>query len=119
MTASQLIKTLRLYEDIEYCSFDVPMVPSEIISWRGSYSEPAILCICDSYSRIPVKEWIEFFQKVEDKEVTGYKGGDFILSKDSDLWLVSSSSESHHTGISHITCVDNFEVIVHTCYQKY
>lgn len=120
MTAKNIIKSLKIYEDLGYCSFDVPMQPSEIISWRGSYSKPAILCTMnDNYSKLSVKEWIEFFEKVEGTEVTGYKGGEFVLSEDDDVWLVSSSSESHHCGISHITCVDDFEVIIHTCYQKY
>jgi hypothetical protein len=119
MNAKNIIKNLKLYEDLEYCSFDVPMIPLEIISWRGSYSEPAIVCTTSSnYPKTSVKEWIEFFEKIEGTTVTGYKGGTFTLSENDDIWLVSGPSNVHHCGISHITCVDNFEVIIHTCYQK-
>lgn len=118
MTTKQLIKNLELYDKNKRCSFDVPLHPEEIISWRGVYSEPAILCGLKEYTTT-VKDWIEFLSELDGKEVEGYKGGEYILSEDSDLWIVVSDRDSGHTGISHVTCVDDFEVIIHTCHQEY
>lgn len=118
MNAKNIIKQLELYKDLGYCSFDCPVVPVEICSWRGSYELPAVIVGPQSHN-LNVKDFISFFEKLEGMEVCGHGGGEYILSEDDDIWLVGASNMSGHTGISHIECINDFEVIIHTKYQQY
>ena len=62
-------------------------------SWRGSYSMPAISAQKEE-SGCTVKEALENLAKTDGKEVTGWKGGDYILDSSDRLFVTSGSSTS-------------------------
>jgi len=94
-------------------------IPKGIDSWRGSYCELAIQTEnfgnynteevewtsdngdYKSYKQKQigkenptVKEWIEVLKEAIGKTFTGYKGGDFLMSKNTPVWLAEYGSSS-------------------------
>ena len=91
--------------------------PKGIDSWRGFYCELAIQTenfgsyntdvvkdkseYGDSYKQKnigkenpTVQEWIDVLKEVIGKTFTGYKGGDFLMSKNIPVWLAEYSHAS-------------------------
>lgn len=91
--------------------------PKGIASWRGSYCELAIQTedfgnyngdkvtykseYGDSYEDInigkenpTVAEWIDVLKEAIGKTFVGYKGGDFLMSKNTPVWLAELGSSS-------------------------
>jgi len=101
--------------------------PMGIDSWRGSYDELAIqTASLGSYStdviekefswgtiykskgigkkNPTVAEWIEVLKEAQGKTFTGYKGGDFLMTKNTPVWL------SEHGVADNIYFVDVREI---------
>lgn len=66
----------------------------DVDSWRGAYDMPAIVVY-------PIKNWedctkpaeaIKNLKECDGLEVCGYKGGDYILSDESTVYLVGDYS---------------------------
>lgn len=91
--------------------------PMGIDSWRGSYCELAIQTeqvgsyntdkvmheseYGDSYEmksigkeNPTVKEWIEVLKEAIGKTFVGYKGGDFLMGKNTPVWLAEYGNSS-------------------------
>ena len=74
-------------------------------SWRGSYDLPAIEVqqIESTYEATTVETAISNLRDCEGANVTGYKGGDYVLSEDNTLFLVPSfNSSGNCVGITNI-----------------
>ena len=76
-------------------------------SWRGSYNMPAIFSTEEPFT---VKQCLENLKLNEGKEVYGYKGGEYILSNEDDLFVEYDSSSSTATAIIDITVYDEYIV---------
>ena len=63
----------------------------EVDSWRGSYDKPAIVVypISDKDEGIPISRAISNLSLANGYQVTGWKGGEFILSDQDELYLVA------------------------------
>ena len=63
----------------------------DVDSWRGSYYMPAVVVkpIINTNMCTTAEEFIYALKSCDGLEVTGWKGGDFVLSEDSTLFLVS------------------------------
>lgn len=95
------------------------LFPTDIGSWRGSYSELALNYVASAgnESQKTVTEFIEMLKETVGKTLTGYKGGDFVMTKNTPVW-VSNYGEACHTAI--IDVVDNgYEVILITGLREY
>lgn len=90
--------------------------PMGLDSWRGSYCELAIQTedfgsyqgeIEKDYGSFQthesieigkknpiVQEWIDVLKKAIGKTFTGYKGGDFVMGKNTPVWLAEYSNSS-------------------------
>ena len=71
--------------------------PTNLDSWRGIYAELA-LGYSETEKDITVNELIKILKEAIGKTYTGYKGGDFVMGKNTPIW-VSNYSESPSTGI--------------------
>jgi hypothetical protein len=98
--------------DFEY------LFPTMIDSWRGSYSELALNFSCYEDSKpMTVSEFLELLKKTVGKEFTGYKGGEYIMSKHTPIW-VAQCGNSGNTAVVEI--VDNgYEVVLITGYREF
>lgn len=82
------------------------MVPAGLHSWRGIYAELAIgFRDANQYRAdgtccpIPaVKDFLEELRGAVGKRFEGYKGGGFVMSRETPLW-VSKYGEAHETAV--------------------
>lgn len=85
-------KELPLYIDL------MDKRPKGINSWRGRYDELAIQT--EDFGQYKGKEnptvleWIEVLKDVIGKEFYGYKGGDFLMGKNTPVWLAEYGNSS-------------------------
>ena len=96
--------------DFEY------LFPTEIDSWRGSYSELALNFTSEG-EPMKVSAFLQMLKDCVGKEFTGYKGGEFKMGKLTPIW-VANYGNSGSTAV--IEVVDNgYEVILITAYRPY
>jgi hypothetical protein len=96
----------------DFCNFS----PTTLDSWRGSYDELA-LGYHDIYKEVKAKDLLNNFKEAIGKTFIGYKGGEFIMNKDTPLW-VANYGHSGNTGI--IGIVDNdYEIIIMTSWCEF
>lgn len=103
-TLGQLIRELEeikidpgsKYEPLVFFDFEY-LRPKGVCSWRGSYSELAITFVMDGEFML-LKKFIEILKDTVGKELTGWKGGEFMMTEDTPVW-VSNHGNSGHTGI--------------------
>ena len=117
MTANELIKTLQSYDEDLTVQFDFGGYPQYIDSWRGSYDQPSLFWDM-KYTRITIKGFIDMLMKVEGMKVEGYKGGDFMLSANDEIYLSYSYGDYIQCVIERISKEDS-TLILHTKYQSY
>ena len=96
MTVLQIINRLEELEPKQsirmFDCFGQMFTPKDDVdSWRGSYNMPAVkvdpitnLCECTT-----AEEFILELKSCDSKKITGWKGGDYILSELDTLFLVS------------------------------
>ncbi len=93
--------------------------PTEIYSWRGSYSELA-LDICSSEneaSQMKITDFLKMLKKTIGEKFTGYKGGEFTMSRHTPVW-VANYGNSGNTGVVDIK--DNgYEIIIITAWCEF
>lgn len=109
LTLGELLHTLKAIpdEDNDKCvTFDFgTAVPTEFDSWRGVYAEIALGYELTGYDATgdvtPDPKLSEFIKKVETaigSTYTGWKGGDFTMSKHTPVW-VANNGNAGNTGI--------------------
>lgn len=103
LTVEQIIKILSQYRK------DLPisiMINNELYSsdfntysWRGSFKLPAIQY--EEYSSTPysVETAIANLSATHQKEVTGYKGGDYKLSLQDVLYIANCDTSGNDTAV--------------------
>lgn len=99
--------------DFEY------LYPTKIDSWRGSYAELALNFVDSDSSEVKmtVSQFTEMLKNTVRKEFTGYKGGEYIMSRHTPVW-VANYGNSGSTAV--IEIVDNeYDVIIITGYREF
>lgn len=81
--------------------------PADLISYRGYYSDLAIDCEKDGRD-VTVGEFGTWLMEAIGKTYTGYKGGDFVMSKITPMWV-------DHVGDCRNIAVVGVEVIDGVC----
>lgn len=103
-----------VYYDFEY------LYPTYIDSWRGSYDELALNFCYSRDSKNPPLTVVKFLKLLRDavgKTFTGYKGGDFMMGKQTPVW-VANHGNSGNTAV--IDVVDgDYSVILITAYRDF
>ena len=88
--------------------------PSGLSSWRGSYDELAIEY--DNQNEPPTaKEFLATLTNAVGKTMTGYKGGDYTISKLTPIWMANYGSSNgpfaESVAITGVTMMDNSVLI--------
>ena len=102
-------------EDYEIIDYTYEMVSSDFKcgSWRGSYDLPSAGYVSPEYETFSVQEIITNIEESEGGRVTGWKGGDFILSMNDVIYIANQGKSN-----SSIAVVDVEElpdvVVLHT-----
>lgn len=100
----------RVVYDFEY------LYPTHIDSWRGSYAELA-LNFESGGEAMGVSEFLKMLKAAVGKTFTGYKGGDYIMTKNTPVW-VANYGNAGSTAV--IDVVDNeYEVILITARREF
>lgn len=119
----ELIYALKQFPNQDALVFfdDHNFVPSNIDSWRGSYDELAFEWVDLRYKSLTpmtVKFLLKLLQNAIGKTFTGYKGGEFVMGKNTPLWVANySCSEGWKGGTQAVvgvgSCDDNsiFEIL--------
>ncbi len=99
-----------VHYDFEY------LFPNSIDSWRGSYAELALNYMVDG-TPMKVTDFYNMLKETVGKEFTGYKGGEYIMSRQTPIW-VANYSHSGNTAV--IDVVDNdYVVVIITGYREF
>lgn len=84
--------------------------PVEFISWRGVYADLA-LTPAPGGERMTTRQLLELCRAAEGATFEGYKGGDFVMSADTPVW-VDYYGEVHRWGITSISCASGDVVLL-------
>lgn len=104
-----------LDESIVYYDFGY-FFPTDADSWRGSYAELALNYKSDG-EPLTVTRFTEMLKECVGKTFTGYKGGEFEMSRQTPVW-VAEYGESGLTAV--IDIIDTgYMVIISTGYREY
>ena len=112
-------------EDDKTVDFDFgTAVPTTLDSWRGSYAELALGYKLsgydndeDHFAQITAKDLLKELKSAIGKTYTGWKGGEFIMSENTPVW-VTNPGDSGNTGV--IGTVDEgYKIVIITAYCEY
>jgi hypothetical protein len=87
--------------------------PIDIHSYRGFYDELA-LSYGNKSNEVLLSGFIKMLEDAVGKTFTGWKGGDYTMTKDTPLW-VANSGEANETAVVGVID-DGFRVIIETRY---
>lgn len=96
--------------------------PTGFSSWRGSYSEIAINYALSGYdaeqfAHTDLKDFINWLEDAIGSTYTGWKGGDFIMTADTPVWVANDGNVGN-TGVVGIRN-DNYNVTILTAHCEY
>lgn len=98
--------------------------PTVLDSWRGSYAELAIGYDMEGdYYATCAHQFLEKLKSAVEETFTGYKGGNFTMTKNTPLW-VSNYSETGNTQVVGITPIRSgsggiWHIVINTAYGEY
>jgi len=114
MTLGQLVDVLEQQDPaalVRYAGAGLEgQAPSEIASWRGSYADLALDHEPDT--EITCRALLGVLQRAVGREFTGYKGGDFTMSRETPVWVDNWGEYSGHRGICRVEVQDD-AVLLH------
>jgi hypothetical protein len=105
MQLGGLIKYLEKENPDEEIRFDFGyMLPTTLDSWRGVYAELALgyTPLDEVEDRPTVGSLLAECRRALGKSFYGYKGGDFLMTSDTAVW-VDNYSECSNTEITHLS----------------
>lgn len=108
-------------EDYRVCFHFADLIPTGFSSWRGSYDELAITFGSgrDLYGREDFSKIANLLKEAKScvgKTFHGYKGGDFVMTKNTPLWVSNYGSSGSTTVVD---VIDNgYEAIIFTGYRE-
>lgn len=100
--------------DFEY------LFPTGLNSWRGSYEELALNFGSnedENEMQLELTEFIKLCEEAIGKTYTGWKGGDFVMSEDTPLW-VANMSNSGNTAVVDVLD-EGWQVVIITKYMEF
>lgn len=114
MSTKQIIKKLKEFKDSnKLIVIDMldELFTSEfcVDSWRGSYNLPAIE-YTSGEKGCYIDTAIKNLSEVSGMDVTGYKGGDYVLDEEDPLFVANYGSSNNCTAIVDIIELDKFIV---------
>jgi len=99
-------------------------IPTNLDSWRGSYSELALGFKLsgydnedDHFAETTAETLLSELKGAIGKEYTGWKGGEFTMNRDTPVW-VSNQGNSGGTGIVDVVD-DGWRIILMTAYCEF
>ena len=90
--------------------------PTSIDSWRGSYSELALNYTEDG-EPLKISKFLELLKGAVGETFTGYKGGDFTMSKHTPIWVANYGSSGSTAVVNMID--EKWRIIIVTGYREY
>jgi hypothetical protein len=109
MTLGELIDALEECNPAAEVYFDFcGLTPSRFVSWRGSYDELAIIASDDE--RPTVAAFLDACRDADGKTFTGYKGGEYTMARDSDVYVERHPSACTSTLLASVE--DRGDVVV-------
>lgn len=88
--------------------------PTVLDSWRGLYAELALGY--DERGETDAGEFLNELKSAVGKTFTGYKGGDFTMSRHTPVW-VSNNGEACNTAVIEVVD-DGYQIILMTGYRE-
>lgn len=91
ITLGELIAALSAFARDKGVRFDFEYArPTTLASWRGVYAELALGFTFDAPSaNVTVGPLLDHLQSAVGETFTGYKGGDFVMDKETPLWVAN------------------------------
>ncbi len=90
--------------------------PTKIDSWRGAYEELALNYTTEGV-QLTLSIFIDMLKNAIGKGFEGYKGGEFLMSRHTPVW-VANYSEGCNSAVIEIVDGD-YQVIIMTGYREY
>lgn len=112
MTLGDLITELEKYPDFVTVQFDDGSYPGDFSSYRGYYRDLAIEPTGHEWMNVGTLELMA--RGCVDKAFTGYKGGDFVMDRYTNLWVAEYGSSTSVIPTK-LEVVDS-RLIIRTCY---
>lgn len=123
MTLGELIAALDKVDGGINIAIELPtgevVIPTDLISYRGYYSDLAIdygIPNEDSVRPVEVDEFRGWLREAIGKTYTGYKGGDFTMSKITPMW-VDNYGRCQNFAVSEVV-YDDYNCIIKTNEQS-
>lgn len=85
--------------------------PSELVSYRGDYSELCITPDTKNTKTVTVGEFYNQLKNVIGKELTGWKGGEFHMTGWTPVW-VDYSGEYNQQAVVNVKLIDGIVVLL-------
>ena len=112
-----LIDLLKRSEPGQNVKFDFGgAVPTSVDSYRGYYEDLAIGFDDDPDDYPTVSEFLKMLQEAVGKEFTGYKGGEYKMTRKSRVWVANYSHTSGTTIVGIRDC--NYMTVLHTDWEE-
>lgn len=94
MTLGELINTLKSFpKDYLVVIKPYDLIPQGFTSYRGYYDELALEY--DIEGHCTVEELLKVAKKVVGKELMGYKGGEFVMTNNTPIWISNYGNTSN------------------------
>lgn len=110
MKLGDLIDTLAAFEPDMPILFDNGRPVGPLMSWRGVYAELTLTTGDERDSRTTVGEVLKDAQEADGKTFTGYKGGDFGMSRCTPVWA-DDYGDCDYWGISGVVVKDGAVIV--------
>ena len=89
--------------------------PTGIDSWRGIYAELAIEFEFGG-TEMKLSEFIALLESAVGKEFTGYKGGEFTMTRDTPMWVANYGNAGNTAVIGVIDA--GWQIVIATGYRE-
>lgn len=75
----------------------IPLIPTAFDSWRGNYCDLALgFEIWKDHSPVLAKNLLQQAKECIGKEFEGYKGGEFVMSEDTPIYIANYGCSGYH-----------------------
>lgn len=95
-----------------FCDF----LPTTFDSWRYNFSELALGYKQGNLLESTVSKLLDLAKEAVDTSFQGYKGGDYIMTAQTSVWVANYGLSGGNTGILDIQAIDDEDCIIITGY---